>query len=282
MENRWYHKYSKLAYGSCRLLFLLCLCLSLLAGCGDGGGGGGDDDDDTYVITYDASGTWTVVKALHSTTIIDHDCDFQAVEQGTYTITQNGANVTIATNLGETYQGTVNNNTYSITSSSVVGNEIEEVTFTLSLTSETAYSGTYQIEITDDTSECRVSYSIFGFKFESPDYDATGIWNYDSQFSSQNTNADVCDDLPVVSSQLDIQQNGSSVTLTEGKDVYAGTSGGTSYSFSKSALIDGRTQTDIIYLILSSESSFTGKIIRGIGDAHDFCVTVNSMNGSSP
>ena len=140
-----------------KILRYICLSVILIFGLmtivgTGGGGGGGDGDDDPAPPSFNATGTW----ATEAIKMYDSDGEsIGEIEQGTMTVTQTNNSITIETDDGDTFTGTVSGAIYTF--SGDLG-EIQEpggqwgtatVEGTFELTSETSLFGDYTFEWTD-------------------------------------------------------------------------------------------------------------------------------------
>jgi hypothetical protein len=114
----------------CASLFVVSL---IAYGCGGGGGGGGNGAGQTPA---DVSGTWDTTENVDAT-----DCgDGVYTESGTYTVTQDGANITVADAFGNVFTGNVDGNYISWTGSYPDAGGTTTITLNLTISGNT-FSG---------------------------------------------------------------------------------------------------------------------------------------------
>jgi hypothetical protein len=113
--------------------------------------------DDVYTgytaqATYDAEGTWDVTE-----TDVWNSCDpTLQPETDTITITQNGSDVTLVNEDGETFTGTVSGTYYNLYREFIESGETMKVYVAFTLSSSTSGSGTYDGTWTDGDEWCEM------------------------------------------------------------------------------------------------------------------------------
>ena len=167
------------------LSVILIFGLMTIVGTGGGGGDGDDDDDGPAPPSFNATGTWST-EAIKM-----YDSDGESIgeiEQGTMTVTQTNNSITIETDDGDTFTGTVSGAIYTF--SGDLG-EIQEpggqwgtatVEGTFELTSETSLFGDYTFEWTDGSHIHTEEWDFTGTKQDGPTLPVAGEWGGISGF----------------------------------------------------------------------------------------------------
>lgn len=111
---------------------------------------------DAFTATYDASGSWT---ATTYNSVVEGDCTLED-ETTTVTISQSGDSFQLIMDDGESFSGTVNGATYTISQSTTSEGTTQTVTIIFTLSSSTSGSGTAAWSWASGTSSCNASQSF--------------------------------------------------------------------------------------------------------------------------
>ena len=175
--------------GFIKNLHYLCLTGVIALGLITIVGSNGDGDGVTA-----PSGTCVDVAGYWSTTeVVDNrDCDGNIyTEYNTYTVTQDGCNITVVPSTGGTFSGTVNGNQVSWTGSYPAGGGTETLTVSLTFSGDT-FTGSASWTYTEGTYTCSGTTQITGTRFvTAPPTTVTGTWEFHLKCAVQEGDAAV-------------------------------------------------------------------------------------------